>query len=201
MSENTNKILSRIAVAGLQKCVDRLTRVSVGTWGVVGADVSMGTLDEAIKRHTSDDGDSTVVYFNVKGELPFSAIMLVNARDVDRISRCMIGYSFSVAPDLTRTRDLFLSELGNILLNSFVGAISNALKRIFIPSVPVCLRGEPQYLLEAMGITEDIKQHYFIINVKLDIRCDKSVTRIELLGLIPEKLEQELLAIKSESLG
>lgn len=201
MSENTNEILGRIAVASLQKCVDKLSRVSAGIWNVAGADVSMGTLNETITRHDSDEGEAIAVYFDVKGELPFIAIILFDPRDIDRISKCLLGYSFSVSPALTQTGELLLSELGNILLNSFVSALSNTLKRIFMPSAPRCLRGAPQYLLEAMGVGMDVKQRYRIISVKLDIRCDKSVTRSEVLGLIPEKLERELLAIKSEIPG
>jgi len=193
MSENTNEMLNRVAVASLQKCVEKLSRVSAGIWKVAGADVSMGTLDEAVKLRASEEGEAAAVYFDVKGELPFIAIILFDPRDIGRISRCFLGYSFSASPQLNQAGELLLTELGNIILNSLAGAFSNAVKRIFIPSAPRCLRGEPQHLLEAMGASVDVKQRYRIISVKLDIQCDKSVTRSEVLGLIPEKLAQELL--------
>ncbi|HBB66959.1 MAG: hypothetical protein A2X28_04910 [Elusimicrobia bacterium GWA2_56_46] len=193
MSENTNEMLNRVAVAGLRKCVEKLSRVSAGTWKVAGADVSMGTLDEAVKLRAPEEGEAAAVYFDVKGELPFIAILLFDPRDIDRISRCFLGYSFSASPRLNQAGELLLTELGNIILNSLAGAFSNAVKRIFIPSAPRCLRGEPQHLLGAMGASVDVKQSYRIISVKLDIQCDKSVTRCEVLGLIPEKLAQELL--------
>ncbi len=156
MNGNTNEILGRIVASGLQKCVDRLSRVSAGTWEIAGAEVSMGTLSEAITRHASDDGDSSAVYFDVKGELPFIAIMIFDPRDAERISKCLLGHYFFVSPTLSRTGELLLAELGNILLNSFVGALSNALKRIFMPSAPRCLKGGPQYLLEAMDISNEM---------------------------------------------
>jgi chemotaxis protein CheY-P-specific phosphatase CheC len=198
MSGNTNEELRSIAVSSLSKCVEKLSRVSAGTWSIAGADVSIGTLDDAIRRHAADDGDSTAVYFDVKGELPFVAIILFDPRDIASISKCLLGYAFSGSPALTQAGELLLSELGNILLNSFVSALSNALKRIFIPSAPRCLRGEPRYLLEAMGVAMDVKQSYRILSVRLDIRCDTSVTRSEVLGLIPEKLAQELLKVDNK---
>lgn len=145
-----------------------------------------------MRRHATDGCDSTAVYFDVKGEFPFVAIILFDPRDIAGISKCLLGYTFSVSPSLTQAGELLLSELGNILLNSFVSALSNAIKKVFIPSAPRCLRGEPRYLLEAMTVAMDVNQHYRILNVKLDIRCDNTLTRSEVLGLIPEKLAREL---------
>jgi len=198
MSDNANEILSRIAVASLQKCTEKLSRVSAGVWKVAGADASMGTLDEAMKRHSADDGESAAVYFDVKGELPFIAILLFDPRDMERISKCFLGYSFSPSPVMGQAGELLLSELGNIILNSFVSALSNALKMVFMPSVPRYVHGVPRHLLEAMGVSMDLKQSYRSICVKLDINCDKSVTRSEVVGLIPEKLAQALLKAEKD---
>lgn len=191
-------MLGRVAVAGLRKCVEKLSRISAGVWSIAGAEVSVGTLNEAIKRHDSDDGEALSVYFEVKGERPFIAMIMFDPRDVGHISKCFLGYSFSASPGMTQAGELLLSELGNIILNSFVGALSNTLKRSFMPSAPRCLKGEPQYLLEAMGAAMDAKQRYHTVCIKLDIRCDKNVTRSEVLGLLPEKLAQELLQIEEK---
>jgi chemotaxis protein CheY-P-specific phosphatase CheC len=198
MTDHTHAILSRITVASLKKCVEKLTRVSAGAWSVACADMSMGTLDETVKRHALEDGegDATAVYFEVKGELPFIAIILFNQCDINVITKCMLGYSFSPLPAVTQTGELLLSELGNIILNSFVSALSNALNQVFVPTAPRCLKGEPRYLLEAMGVAREIKQRYRIVSIKLDIQCGKSSTKSEVLGLIPEKLEEELLKIE-----
>ena len=77
MTDNKNAILTRITVASLGKCVEKLTRVSAGAWSISCADMSMGTLDETVKRHSVDDsgGDASAVYFEVKGDLPFIALI------------------------------------------------------------------------------------------------------------------------------
>jgi len=199
MSDNANEVFTRIAVASLRKCTEKLSRVSAGVWNITSADVSMGTLGEAIKRHSADDGESTAIYFSVKGDLPFIAILLFDPRDMESISKCFLGYSFSPSPVMSQAGELLLSELGNIILNSFVSALSNALKKVFMPSVPRCVRGVPRYLLEAMGVSMDMEQSYRIVSVKMDIQCDKNVTRSEVLGLIPEKLAQELMNIEKRA--
>ena len=196
MGDNANEILGRIAVASLRKCVEKLTRVSAGAWDIAGVEVFMGSLDETIKRRGADYAESAAIYFDVKGELPFSAILLFDPRDMESISTCFLGRAFFSAPGLTQAGELLLSELGNIILNSFVGALSDAVKLAFLPSAPRCVRGEPRFLLEAIGCFMDAKQSYRIISVRLDIHCAKSVIRSEMLGLIPERLAQELLNIK-----
>jgi chemotaxis protein CheY-P-specific phosphatase CheC len=203
MNDHTNAILSRITVTSLKKCIEKLTRVSAGAWSIACADMSMGTLDEAVKRHSLEDGeaDATAVYFEVKGELPFIAIILFDPRDINVITKCMLGYSFSPLPAVNLTGELLLSELGNIILNSFVSALSNALNQVFVPTAPRCLKGQPRYLLEAMGVAREVKQRYRIVSIKLDIQCGKSSTKSEVLGLIPEKLEEELLKIEKQRQG
>jgi chemotaxis protein CheY-P-specific phosphatase CheC len=198
MSDNANEILSRIAVASLQKCTEKLSRVSAGVWNIAGANVSMETLDTVMKRYSTADGESAAVYFDVKGELPFVAILLFDPRDMERISKCFLGYSFSPSPVMGQAGELLLSELGNIILNSFVSALSNALKTVFIPSVPRFVHGVPRDLLEAMGVSMDLKQSYRSICVKLNIHCDKTVTWSEVVGLIPEKLAQALIKAEKD---
>ena len=63
-----------------------------------------------------------------------------------RISKCFLGYSFSPSPAMDQASELLLSELGNIILNSFVSAMSNALKTVFLPSVPRYVHGVPRDL-------------------------------------------------------
>jgi chemotaxis protein CheY-P-specific phosphatase CheC len=200
MSGRTNEVLNRITVESLKKCVEKLTRVSAGAWSIACADMSMGTLDETVNRYSLSEGEGnlTAVYFEVKGELPFIALILFNPRDINVFTKCMLGYSFSPLPTLNQSGELLLSELGNILLNSFVGALSDALKRIFVPTAPRCLKGDPRYLLEAMGVAREPNQRYRIVSVKLNIQCGKSSAKSEVLGLIPEKLEQELLKVEGK---
>ncbi len=198
MSDNVNEMLGRIAVASLQKCVGKLSRVSAGVWSIAGAEVSTGTLEETINHRGPQDAEATAVYFEVKGDLPFVAVILFDPRDIDRISKCFLGYSFSVSPVLTQAGEMLLSELGNIILNSFISALSNTLKRVFMPSAPECLSGQPQSLLESMSTAVDIRRSCYIVRVKLDLKCGESVTRSEVLGLIPEKLAQELLATEEK---
>jgi chemotaxis protein CheY-P-specific phosphatase CheC len=199
MSDSANETLVRIAVSGVQKCVEKLSRVSAGVWNISGVDVNLGTLADSIRRHGSDDEESSAVYFDVKGDLPFISMILFDPRDISGLSRCFLGSCFAVPPALTQPGDPLLSELGNIILNSFISALSRELGRIFLPSPPKCLRGGPQDLLEALGMSVD-SERCRIVSIKLDIRCGKNIIRSEVLGLIPEKLAGELLKIKDNCL-
>ena len=188
---NANKILENIMAAGLRKCMDKLSKVSASQWSLADINVFRGTLNEIMLKRRSAAG-GVAVYFEISGECPFTAMIVFQSGDIELISKCFLGFAFSRMAEINQAEELLLSELGNIILNSFVGSLSNALKRSFIPSLPKCLKGEPQFLLEAIETILDKKQRYSFISIMLDLKCDNTVTRAEVIGFIPGKLEKEL---------
>ncbi|HAH31961.1 MAG TPA: hypothetical protein DCL44_06580 [Elusimicrobia bacterium] len=188
---NANRILENITVASLEKCVGRLSKVSAGRWSLADVSVSRGVLsDMSFERRSGESG--AAVYFEISGDCPFTAMIIFQAADIKPISKCFLGFAFKGLADANQSAQLLISELGNIILNSFIGSLSNALKRSFIPSAPKCLTGEPRFLLEALAAFLGKEQKYSLVSVMLDLQCDHIVTRAEVVGIIPEKLEAEL---------
>ncbi|MCM2268397.1 MAG: hypothetical protein NDI60_11575 [Elusimicrobiales bacterium] len=193
MDDKAGKILEKIALASLQKCVAKLSRISAGRWSVADVKVQYRSMHEAISGHAAGGGTGAAAYFDVKGEFPFTSMIIFRPEDIEIISRGFMGFSFSKLPSLNQAQELLLSELGNIILNSLVSALSNALKRSFLPSAPKCVQGETQFLLEALWTAVDRGPHK-LVTVTLDLQCDGSVTRSELITLVPAAMEQALLA-------
>ena len=192
-TENDRK-LEGIAVAGVEKCMAKLSRVSAAKWSVAGIRVSRGSMDDVVRSHSAAGGTGAAVYFEVAGEHPFTSMVVFRPEDIDILSRGFLGFAFSKLPGMNQAQELLLSELGNIILNAFISALSNALKRSFLPSAPKCVSGETQFLLEALCHTLGGKQPRSVVTVTLDLQCDKSVTRSEVVALIPESLELALRA-------
>lgn len=193
MDDKAAKILERIALAGLEKCVAKLSRISAGRWSVADVKVSYRSMQEAINDHAASRGTGAAAYFEVKGEFPFTSMIIFRPQDIEIISKGFMGFSFSKMPSLNQTQELLLSELGNIILNSLVSSLSNALKKSFLPTAPKCVQGETQFLLEALWTAVDRGPHK-LVTVTLDLQCDGNVTRSELITLIPESMEKALLA-------
>ncbi|OGR52903.1 MAG: hypothetical protein A2049_07310 [Elusimicrobia bacterium GWA2_62_23] len=193
MDDKAAKILERIALAGLEKCVAKLSRISAGRWSVADVKVSYRSMQEAINDHAASRGTGAAAYFEVKGEFPFTSMIIFRPQDIEIISKGFMGFSFSKMPSLNQAQELLLSELGNIILNSLVSSLSNALKKSFLPTAPKCVQGETQFLLEALWTAVDRGPHK-LVTVTLDLQCDGNVTRSELITLIPESMEKALLA-------
>jgi len=191
MDIKAEKILERIAVASLEKCVAKLSRISAGKWSVADVRVSCRSMQEAIFDHAALRGTGAAVYFDVKGEFPFTSMVVFRPEDIDTISKGFMGFSFSKLPNLNQAQELLLSELGNIILNALISSLSNALKRSFLPTAPKCVQGETQYLLEALWTAVGRSPHS-LVTVTLDLQCDRTVTRSEVLALIPENMEKAL---------
>jgi len=196
MDLKASRILERIAVASLEKCVAKLSRISAGKWSVVAAHVSCRSMQEAIEEHSSGPGGTgAAVYFEVRGEYPFTTMVVFRPDDIETISRGFLGFSFSKLPNLNQAQELLLSELGNIILNALISALSNTLKRSFLPSAPKCVQGETPFLLEALWVSLGRSGRYSLVTVTLDLQCDNRVTRSEVIAIIPENMEAALAAV------
>lgn len=193
MDDKAAKILEQIALASLERCVAKLSRISAGRWSVADVKVSYRSMQDAINDHAASRGTGAAAYFEVKGEFPFTSMIIFRPQDIEIISKGFMGFSFSKLPSLNQAQELLLSELGNIILNSLVSSLSNALKKSFLPTAPKCVQGETQFLLEALWTAVDRGPHK-LVTVTLDLQCDGSVTRSELITLIPESMEKALLA-------
>lgn len=192
MIDKAGKILEAIAVASLERCVAKLSRISAGKWSVADVKVSYRSMQEAIRDHSASRGTGAAAYFEVTGEFPFTTMMIFRPEDIEVISKGFMGFSFSKLPKLNQAQEMLLSELGNIVLNSLVSALSNRLKRSLLPSAPKCVQGETRFLLEALWTAVDRGPHK-LVTVTLDLQCDNSMTRSELITLIPESMEKALL--------
>lgn len=194
MEAKAEKILEGIAVTSLEKCVAKLSRISAGKWTVADVKVTCRSMEEAIRDHAASRGTGAAVYFEVKGEFPFTSMVVFRPDDIDTISRGFMGFSFSKLPSLSQAQELLLSELANIIVNSLISSLSNVLKRGFLPSAPKCVQGEPQFLLEALWTAVGRGGKHSLVTVTLDLQCDRAVTRSEVITLIPESMEKALLA-------
>ena len=192
MDSKASRILESIALLSLEKCAVKLSRISAGKWSVSEVRVSSRSMEDTLKEHGASSGQGAAVYFEISGEFPFTAMVVFRPEDIDTISRGFLGFSFSKMPSLSQAQELLLSELGNIILNSIISSLSNTLKRAFLPSAPKCVQGEPRFLLEALWTSVDPALRHHLVAVSLDLEFDKSVTRSEVLVLIPENMERAL---------
>ncbi|MBI4802116.1 MAG: response regulator [Elusimicrobia bacterium] len=192
MDDKTNELLERLAVSSLEKCLARLSKVSAGTWRMESAGVRRETLEDALKRHDFKSSGAAAVYFNVPGEFPFASLALFEPDEIEYISKCFPGYFFSGDRALKPSEEVMLLELGNILLNSVVGAVSDGLKKIFMPAVPRYIQGDARRLAGELGAIMDLQRNFRIITLALDSRCGKNVSRSEMFAVIPEELADEL---------
>jgi len=190
MTENSSGALVRMTEASLKKCLGRLSAVSAGTWELAGISASAGTVEDAVKLHDFANPVASAVYFNLRGVLPFTAIMLFDPLEMECISKCFMGYSYPRGAATTQTEEVMLLELGNIVLNSLLNSALNALKLSLIPSVPAYLEGDFRDLVHGLAPGGDVKQDFQIITATLIIRSDKRSTRSEVIALVPEELAQ-----------
>lgn len=194
MNTEAERALGAIARAGLERCAAKLSRLSGAKWEVAGSAVKASTMAEISSAFGQAAEGGAAVFLEAAGEEPFSSMAVFRPEDIEVISRGFLGFSFSKLPVLSQAQELLLSELGNILLNSFLGALSNAVGRSYLPAVPKCVQGEAGFLAEALQATLDAGRPYAAALLTLELACDGLNTKIELIAAVPEGLEKALVA-------
>jgi hypothetical protein len=192
MNDNESGILERLAVSGLERCLVKLSKVSTGTWQITKARVFRGMLADAVKQHDFKNLIAVAVYFNIKGEFPFTSVMLFDPNDIECISKCFMSYSCPGARSPIQPEEVVLLELGNILLNSLFNSVLNALKKSVMPSVPEYIAGDFRRIVEVLGAGIDATQNFRIISATLAVKCDKCSSKSEVFAMIPANLAVEL---------
>ena len=189
---SANRIFENIVIAGLEKCVEKLSEISAGRWSLADVKVSRGALSEISLDRSLPQGGGEAVYFEVSGSRPFAAMVIFQPADIEVISKCFLGLALPRMAEIDQAGELLLSELGNVIVNAVIGSLSNALKRSFIPSGPRSLKGERQVLLKSLAAVLDKKQKHSLISIMVNLQCGHGVTRAEVVSIIPGKLEEEL---------
>lgn len=190
MNEN-NIALESLAALSVAKCLQRVSRVSAGTWHVHGAKVSYGSVRTALGQHDFKN-PAAAVYFTLKGAAPLTAAMVFDPADIDCISRCFTGLGMSRGKLTTPAEEIMLTELGNIVLNALMNTLLNALKKSYMPAVPCFVEGGLEALSAEFERIPRLKQDFRIVTVKLEMRWDKLSAHSEVFALIPEELAMEL---------
>ncbi len=191
MNSTPDPTLKNLAETSLAKCIVRISRVSAGTWQLLGVDVSSGTIGDAVKRHDFKD-PAIAVYFNRQGTFPLAAMMMFAPSQMECISKCFTGHSFPRGKTTTIAEAVMLTELGNIVLNALTNGLLNALNKGSLPVGPLFVEGDERRVTAEIGKDMNLKQVFRIITATLELKSDKSAARSEVLALLPEELAMEL---------
>ena len=192
MSNQGTGILERLAAASLETCLHRISAVSSGTWRLSGVSVSRGTLEDAVSRHTFKSRDAAAVYIHVKSGLPFTSLMFFDTADIPHISKCFLETSLAATAGIEQFDEVMLLELGNIILNSVINYLQNALRKSAIPSVPMLLKGDPAHITLGLGSYIAPGRSFRIITGAVTVRGHTRVSGGEVLAILPEELAAEL---------
>lgn len=191
MDSPRNVTLESLSALGVAYCLQRLSHASAGTWQVTDAKVSYGTFEDALKQH--DFGrPAAAVYVGLKGRSPLTAMMLFDPADLGCVSKCYTGQSFHKGSKLTPADEMMLVELGNMVVNSLLGALLNPLKKGFMPAVPRFIEGDLPALAGQLLQAAGIKTSFRIITVMLEMRSGDCAAKSEVFALIPEEMALEL---------
>lgn len=171
----------KLSQEAIGSALERLNRISCGKWKL--------SWEENLIASGSVNYDSVCVYFGAGAvEEAMHFALFFDRKDMGMLSRNFIGYSFFVSEKMTKTEEMLVSELGNIILNSMVNAVGNRLGRTFIPSVPKIIQAEKEFALEVIsrGLPENRGKTELPGNISIE--CGGKDAVCEIFSFIPDKI-------------
>lgn len=191
MQQHPSIVLESLASLSVAKCLQRISRVSAGTWQVEGTTVSYGSIKDALAVHDFTN-PASAVYIALEGPVPITSAMIFDPANIGYVSKCFTGHSFPRGKSTTPAEEVMLTELANIILNALANTILNALKKTLVPALPRFVEGDIDRLVEEFTAIPRLKQDFRIVTVLIGMCREGSSARTEVFALIPEELAMEL---------
>lgn len=179
--------LARHASEGLDKCLQKLTKVSPGEWKLAGARIFRATAREALRRTPRSAPRFTAIRIKVKGDVPFSTALLFDTADTRHINRCFVNDSVFAAIGEEQA-DVTGIEIGNIILNALVNALLRAFGRSAVPSVPAHMTGDAGAIEQWLGTEHG---EFTVIHVKFSMHRDGRAAHSEAMAFLPPAFTRE----------
>lgn len=187
MNITNEDTLKRLAAAGLEKCLLKITAVSGCAWQLAGTRVYTGTVRDAVRRKERETPPSAAIRIKIKGATPFVTAILFNAEDIKHISLCFAEESF-YGPLIADQPDVAIIEIGNIVLNALANSLLRAFQKSAVPSVPAYFRGDAGALEEWLGAGPAV---FTILSATITMQRDGRSASAEIVAFLPPALAAE----------
>lgn len=181
MNEDT---LARLAAAGLEKCLLKMTGISPGAWQLAGARVFPGTVREAMRRQDTGSAPAAALRVKIKGSPPFTTALLFNPEDTKHISGCFADGTFCVATGADEP-EVTLVEIGNIILNALANSLLRAVGKTAVPSVPAYFKGDAGAVEKWLGAGPSV---FSVVSVRFTMHRGGRTAAAEALAFLPPSL-------------
>lgn len=182
------EVWETIADEAVTRSIAKLARISSGNWSLKDIEVAVS----AGELGPSGDQDGAGVVFTVSGPGSLRSLITFRPGDVDVISRCFLGYSFVKMSSMNKAEELLISEVGNILFNSFLSVISARSGEMLLPSVPRCIQGGLDFITGTFGESMPSAPADTAVRVRLTLSCRDGEAECSVLLVMGEELRSKL---------
>lgn len=181
MNMPKNMTWENISKKAFSKAVDKINKISVAKWET--SDI----------LPNNDNYDSVCCYFQVdEDDIPMSFAMLFRRSDLPAISKSFIGYGFFVSQKMTRSEELLMEELSNIILNCLISEISNFLGKKIIPSGPKTAQSPKDTAIEIISSALPANAGKITARADMAFVCGGNKIVCEIYSFLPKKFAEKI---------
>jgi chemotaxis protein CheC len=134
---------------------------------------------------TPDNRILVAVRQDFTGAFSGRALLIFPETSSLELMRAVVGRSLSLK-EITESQDDLLAEIGNVILNCWVGTIANLLKKSLPTSLPVVVRGDGKRIFE---VEEPATPFVLFLRIKFEINHFQMRGYVALLMEVPSIVE------------
>lgn len=175
---------SEISQRAFDRAIERINKVSASKW------------DICYDVEPDDNYDAICCYFQVKDpEREMSFAMFFRRDDLPHISKAFVGYGFFLSQKISRSEELLVEELSNIILNSIVSEISNILKEKIIPIGPKTVHAPKDTAMEVLSSALPENKSKVSLRSLIGFNFGDKKVSCEVYSFMPEVLASKLASL------
>jgi len=186
LSIKNNLLWRDVVLKSIDKTVAGLIKITPSRWSVACSNLNWHPAGGLAKLYKGGRETAAGVFFDVAGDIPITVVLSFSADDIGTISRSFVGQSYAKLNRLNHVEELVIAEFGNIIVNSFIGALANMLNTVLMPSAPRCLQGTKPDLIDVLLTTMPVKFEE-IFTAELKFNCEEGHACGEFFAFFPEE--------------
>lgn len=172
-----------ILLKSFEKAAEKVNRISVAKWEF--------SLQACAKP---ENYDAVCCYFQVKdSSIPMIFAMLFRRSDAVTISKSLLGYGFFISQKMSKSEELLMEELSNIILTSLISEIANFLGVKIIPSGPKTAQAPRDTAVEIISSLSGQNNHMVCVASSAGFSCAGDKVSCEIYSFFDKKIAQRLL--------
>ncbi|MBI4057596.1 MAG: hypothetical protein HY399_08635 [Elusimicrobia bacterium] len=178
LTPQEQKALEDLIGSGIENSIQAMAKLYRENWSISSSSFRGGAPQDFYSTFKDGGEEEAGVYFSVQQDVPISFLIIFPRNSIQSLVDTLGKKHKASLGTPLKMEEVVLGEVGNILVNSFLGKLSDSFARPFLTSTPHFVRGPKRTLLDATLTSLEkpkdqvLMAHVHMFSDRLSADCD-----------------------------